>query len=157
MLGVIKGQIEAGGGDASTGWDFADVFPGGPANWGGSFLTVPTTSEHPEEAAKLAEWLTAADAQVAAFQAAGTFPSVIEAQSDPGVTGSSDLTEMFNDAPVGEILAKRSEGIHAQFKGPDDSVIQEQVFGAAVQEIDAGTAGADESWDSAVELLGTIV
>ncbi len=157
MLGVIKGQIEAGGGDASTGWDFADVFPGGPANWGGTFLTVPATSEHPEEAAKLAEWLTAADQQVAAFQAAGTFPSVIEAQGDPGVTGSSDLTAIFNDAPVGEILAKRSEGIHAQFKGPDDSVIQEQVFGAAVQELDAGNADAETSWNDAVQLLGTVV
>ena len=44
----------------------------------------------------------------------------------------------FNDAPVGEILGSRAEGVHAQFKGPDDSVIQEQVFGAAVKEIDAG-------------------
>ena len=38
MLGVVKGNTEAGGGDATTGWDFADVFPGGAANWGGAFL-----------------------------------------------------------------------------------------------------------------------
>ncbi|OJU65196.1 MAG: sugar-binding protein, partial [Microbacterium sp. 70-38] len=29
MLGVVKGQVEAGGGSSATGWDFADVFPGG--------------------------------------------------------------------------------------------------------------------------------
>ncbi|WP_197512012.1 hypothetical protein [Tessaracoccus coleopterorum] len=33
MLGVVKGQVEAGGGDATSGWDFADVYPGGAANW----------------------------------------------------------------------------------------------------------------------------
>ena len=119
MLGVVKGQVEAGGGDVATGWDFADVYPGGAANWGGSFLTVPTTSEHPAEAAALAAWLTEKQQEVAAFQAAGTFPSVIEAQSDPGVTGPSDLTAFFNDAPLGEILAKRADGVVAQFKdGP---------------------------------------
>ena len=44
MLGVVQGQVEAGGGDASTGWDFADVFPGGAANWGGAFLSIPELS-----------------------------------------------------------------------------------------------------------------
>lgn len=157
MLGVVKGQVEAGGGDASTGWDFADVFPGGASNWGGTFLSVPKTSEHPEEAAALAEWLTESTQQVEAFQAAGTFPSVVEAQTDAGVTGPSELTEFFNDAPVGEILGKRAEGVNAQFKGADDSVIQEQVFGAAVKEIDAGGSDAETSWNNAIELLGTIV
>ena len=43
MLGVVSGNA-----DGVEGWDFADVFPGGGGNWGGSFLTVPTQSEHPE-------------------------------------------------------------------------------------------------------------
>lgn len=156
MLGVVKGQVTAAGGDSSTGWDFADVFPGGAANWGGSFLTVPATSKHPKEAAALAAWLTDAQQEVAAFQAAGTFPSVVAAQSDPGVTGDSDLTKFFNNAPVGKILASRAEGVVAQFKGPDDSVIQEQVFGPSIKEIDAGTSG-DKAWNDAITLLNQLV
>ena len=157
MLGVVKGQVEAGGGDATSGWDFADVYPGGAANWGGSFLTVPTTSKHPKEAAELAAWLTDAKQEVASFQAAGAFPSVVAAQQDPGVTGPSDLTKFFNNAPVGEILAKRAEGVKAQFKGPDDSVIQEQVFGPSVQAIDSGKADGQKAWDDAMKLLDTVV
>lgn len=157
MLGVVKGQVEAGGGDADSGWDFADVFPGGPVNWGGSFLMVPSTSEHPAEAAMLAEYLTAAPQQVAAFVEAGTFPSVIEAQQDPGVTGSSELTEFFNDSPVGEILANRADGVVAQYKGPDESVIQAQVFGASIQEIDSGKADGPTSWDNAMDLYDTVI
>ncbi|RQP09186.1 MAG: extracellular solute-binding protein [Microbacteriaceae bacterium] len=157
MLGVVKGNTEAGGGDASTGWDFADVFPGGASNWGGSFLTVPTTSKHPKEAAELAEWLTAAQQQVAAFQAAGTFPSVVEAQSDPGVTGANELSEFFNNAPVGEILASRAEGVVAQFKGPDDALIQEQVVGPARTALDAGDADGPTSWKTLIETLHQLV
>jgi len=156
MLGVVKGQVTAAGGDATSGWDFADVFPGGAANWGGSFLTVPTTSKHPKEAAELAAWLTDAKQEVSAFQAAGTFPSVVAAQSDPGVTGDSDLTKFFNNAPVGKILASRADGVVAQFKGPDDSVIQEQVFGPSIKELDSGTAG-DKAWDDAMALLKQLV
>jgi len=156
MLGVVKGQVTSGGGDAATGWDFADVFPGGAANWGGSFLTVPTTSQHPKEAAELAAWLTAPKQEAAAFQKAGTFPSVVAAQKDSGVTGQSDLTKFFGDAPVGEILAKRADGVVAQYKGPDDSVIQSQVFGPAVKELDAGTS-SDKAWNDAITLLDKLV
>ncbi|TXK18694.1 ABC transporter substrate-binding protein [Homoserinibacter sp. GY 40078] len=157
MLGVVKGNTEAAGGDASSGWDFADVFPGGAANWGGSFLTVPTTSEHPKEAAELAAWLTDTQQQVASFQAAGTFPSVIAAQTDPGVTGESDLTAFFNDAPIGEILGSRAEGVVAQFKGPDDALIQEQVFGPSRTALDAGEADGETTWNQAIETLKQLI
>ncbi|MCS5735858.1 ABC transporter substrate-binding protein [Herbiconiux daphne] len=156
MLGVVKGQVEAAGGDATTGWDFANVFPGGPANWGGTFLTVPTQSKHPKEAAALAEWLTEAKQQAAAFTVAGTFPSNIEAQSDPAVTGTNDLATFFNDAPLGTILAERSKGVVAQYKGPDDSVIQEQVFGPSALSLDSGTDG-QAAWDNAIGLLDQLV
>jgi len=157
MLGNLKGSTEAAGGDASSGWDFADVFPGGPANWGGSFLTVPTTSKHPKEAAELAQYLTSEQSQVTAFQAAGAFPSNIKAQSDSGVTGASELTAFFNDAPIGKILAKRAEGVVAQYKGPDDSVIQSQVFGPSVQLLDAGKADGTKAWNNAIKLLNQLV
>lgn len=156
MLGVVKGQVASGGGSAKTGWDFADVFPGGPANWGGSFLTVPKTSKHPKEAAELADWMTQPAQQAAAFGAAGVFPSGVAAQSDPGVTGSSELSTFFNDAPLGTILARRAEGVVAQHKGPQDSVIQSQVFGPAIKSIDKGVP-ADQAWNDAIGLLKQVV
>ena len=152
MLGNVKGQVEGAGGDSSAGWDFADVFPGGPANWGGTFLTVPTTSEHPTEAAKLAQWLTSATSLATAFENAGTFPSNLEAQQSETVTGENELTEFFNDAPIGEILANRAAGVKAQFKGPNDSVIQEQVFGPATIALDKGTDG-EKAWNDALATM----
>ncbi|MEB0141302.1 extracellular solute-binding protein, partial [Undibacterium sp. CCC2.1] len=88
----------------TAGWDFADVFPGGAANWGGSFLTVPTQSKHPKEAAELATWLTDAKQEVAEFQAAGAFPSVTAAQTDPALAAGTGISAFFNDAPIASIL-----------------------------------------------------
>ncbi len=155
MLGVVQGQVEAGGGDASTGWDFADVFPGGAGNWGGAFLSVPKTSEHPEEAAKLAEWLTAPEQQIKQFEAAGTFPSTTEAQEK--LAADATPNEFFNDAPVGSILASRAEGVVAQYKGPHDSLIQENVFGPALKSVDEGTKDGPAAWDEAISLLNEVV
>lgn len=155
MLGTIKGSLEAGGGDASTGWDFADVFPGGPVNWGGAFLSIPTTSEHQKEAAKLAAWLTDPEQQVKQSAAAGNFPSTIEAAET--LAAEATPNELFNDAPTGAILAERAKGVKAQFKGPDDSVIQENVFGPALQQLDQQKATADEAWAKALDLLDQLV
>lgn len=155
MLGVVQGQVETGGGDASTGWDFADVFPGGAANWGGAFLSIPESSEHREEAAKLADWLTQPEQQVKQSAAAGNFPSTIEAQE----TLASEATpnEFFNGAPTGAIFAKRAEGVVAQFKGPDDSVIQENVFGPSLTALDRGEIDATAAWNQTIELLHELV
>lgn len=155
MLGVVQGQLEAGGGGPETGWDFADVFPGGSVNWGGSWLTVPTTSEHPEEAAALASWLTQPEQQLAAFEAAGAFPSTTEAQSD--LAANPEPNEVFNGAPVGPILVDRSQGVVAQFKGPDDSLIQENVFGPPLQKLERGEANEQEAWQEALTLLDELV
>jgi cellobiose transport system substrate-binding protein len=156
MLGVVTGQVEAGGGDPeATGWDFADVFPGGSANWGGAFLSVPTQSKHPKEAAALASWLTEPEQQIAQFEAAGTFPSTIAAEEE--LASAATPNPAFNDAPVGSILAARAEGVVAQYKGPDDSLIQENVFGPVLQKVDRGEVDAKQGWDEALTLLGELV
>lgn len=155
MLGVVQGQTEAGGGDATTGWDFADVFPGGSANWGGAWLSIPANSKNQAEAAKLASWLTEPAQQVKQFAAAGSFPSTVAAQEE--LAASAVPNAFFNDAPVGQILAGRAQGVVAQFKGPDDSLIQENVFGPSVQALDRGEADGAAAWQQAIDLLGELV
>ena len=155
MLGVVQGQVEAGGGDASTGWDFADVFPGGAVNWGGAWLTIPETSTHKEAAAELADWLTQPEQQVKQSIAAGNFPSTIKAQET--LAADAAANEFFNDAPTGAILAERAKGVVAQFKGADDSIIQENVFGPALSKLDRGEINTQQSWDEAVALLNELV
>ncbi|KAA9148907.1 carbohydrate ABC transporter substrate-binding protein [Microbacterium lushaniae] len=155
MLGVLQGNAEAGGGDATTGWDFADVFPGGSVNWGGAFLSVTESSQHKEAAAELADWLTQPEQQVKQSTAAGNFPSTIEAQE--ALAAEATPHEFFNNAPTGAILAERAKGVVAQFKGPDDSVIQENVFGPPLSALDRGETDTQGAWQQSLDLLNDLV
>lgn len=141
MLGIIEGNA-----DGVEGWDIADAFPGGGGNWGGSFLTVPAQSEHPDEAKALAAWLTAPEQQIKAFEAKGTFPSQVEALSDPVLLEA--VNPFFNDAPTGEILSNRAQAVTVQpYKGPKYADII-AAFQAAILRVDEGQESPDEAWDS---------
>ena len=150
MMGIIEGNSEG-----VDGWDIANVFPGGGGNWGGSFLTVPAQGEHPEEAKKVAAWLTAPEQQAKAFEAVGAFPSQVDAQDSPEVNDA--VNEFFNDAPIGTITADRAAAITVQpFKGPKYSDIL-TAFQAAITRVDDGSKDADASWEqflADVEALG---
>lgn len=144
MLGVIEGNAAG-----VEGWDIADVFPGGGGNWGGSFLTVPAQSEHPEEAQALAAWLTAPEQQIKAFQAKGTFPSQVDALSSDELLAQTNA--FFNDAPTGEILANRADAVTvAPFKGPNYFAIHQTVTDGITRVDVDKTDDAASSWEKSL-------
>lgn len=150
MTSVVSGKAEG-----VAGWDVADVFPGGGGNWGGSFLTVPSTGKNKAEAVKLATWLTAPEQQAKAFANAGTFPSQIKAQELPEVKDATN--EFFNNAPVGQIFSARANQISdvPPFKGVQYFNIQTIVMDALNRvDIDGGDAAA--SWDEALTNFGSL-
>lgn len=143
MMGVIA---DTSGKDNAGNWDVAEV-PGGSGNWGGSWLGVPAQSDHPKEAAELADYLTQPKSQVAAFEAISAFPSAEKARDDSKV---ADMTnEYFNDAPTGEIIAKSVEEFKPVYYGELHSAVRaavEDVLFGLIQ----GTYGEDEAWDEFV-------
>ncbi len=150
MLGIIEGNAAG-----VTGWDIADVFPGGGGNWGGSYLTVPAQTEHPEEAKALAKWLTAPEQQIKAFQAKGTFPSQVDALESDDLLGTTNA--FFNDAPTGEILANRAEAITASpFKGPNYFAIHLTVSDALARVDVDQTDDAASSWQKALDAYASL-
>ncbi|WUL64005.1 ABC transporter substrate-binding protein [Amycolatopsis sp. NBC_00345] len=139
MLGVIKEQA---GPENAGKWAVTAAFPGGGGNWGGSYLTVPTQSKHPREAAELAAWLTAPEQQIKAFEAKGNFPSQVKALQSPTLLNSTDA--YFGGAKVGELFAEQAKKVtKAQYKGPNDGQIQENVAAPALQAVEQGTSAAD--------------
>ena len=144
----MTGPIEENSGGI-TGWDVADVFPGGGGNWGGSFLTVPASGENADAAKELAAWLTDPAQQTTAFENAGTFPSQVEAQASEQV--QSFTNEFFNDAPVGEIFSSRAEAItSAPFKGANYFAIHQAVQDA-LDRVDLNGDDAEKSWQGALD------
>jgi cellobiose transport system substrate-binding protein len=147
--GWLLGVIQDNAGSYGKGkWDVADVFPGGGGNWGGSYLTVPTQSANPEEAAKLAAWLTAPEQQIKVFKKVGSFPSTTDAYDSPQV--KSQVNPYFNNAPVGKIFIDRAQNvILKQHKGPRDGEIN-QVFTEALQRIESGKQSPAAAWKQAL-------
>lgn len=144
MLGVVEGN--AAGVD---GWDVAPVFPGGGGNWGGSYLTVPVQGSHPEEAQALADWLTAPEQQIKAFQTKGNFPSQVDALDDPELLNYTNA--FFNDAPIGQIYSDMSKKITiSPYKGPNFFAITTVVTDALTRVDVDGTDDANSSWDKAL-------
>lgn len=140
MLGVIEGNDP----DHAGSWRVADAFPNGGGNWGGSWLTVPATSQHPAEAAELAEWLTAPEQQLKAFEASGTFPSQVDALADPALAEATN--EFFGGQNFGTIFASRAAANpEPQWKAPHDGPIQENAGQPALDAVDQGT-NPEDGW-----------
>lgn len=139
MMGVIA---DTSGKDNAGNWDVARV-PGGSGNWGGSWLGVPAQSDHPKEAAELADYLTKPKSQIAAFEAISAFPSAKEAREDPKVADTTN--EYFNDAPTGKIIADSVAEFKPVYYGEMHSAVRaavEDVLFGLIQ----GTYGEDEAW-----------
>jgi cellobiose transport system substrate-binding protein len=141
MLGVISGNAPD-----ITGWDIADVFPGGGGNWGGSYLTVPANGAHVEEAQQLAAWLTSPETQMKAFANAGTFPSQVDALGSDELAAATN--DYFNGAPTGEILTNRADAVSvATFKGPKFFQFHDALQNAVTRVFD-GLEDVDTSWNT---------
>jgi cellobiose transport system substrate-binding protein len=152
MLGVVQEQA----GEENAGkWAVTDAFPNGGGNWGGSYLAVPTQSEHPKEAAELAAWLTAPEQQIKAFQKTGNLPSQVKALESPELLGTTN--EYFGGAKTGELFVTMANKINKpQYKGPGDGKIQENAMTPALQAVEQGKS-PEEGWQQAVEAAEKIV
>ena len=143
MVGVIEGNAKG-----VKGWDVANTFPGGGGNWGGSYLTVPSQSKHPQEARALAAWLTAPEQQIKAFKKVGAFPSQQAALDSPDL--ASVKVAFFNNAPTGQIFADRAKAVTVTpYKGtkyfPINDAMQQ-----ALTRIEDGSSTPAASWDKFV-------
>jgi len=133
-----------------VGWDMADVVPGGGANSGGSYLTVPKQTKHPDEAKALAAWLTAPEQGATVFTSVGNYPSQIEAQNAPDV--KSKVNPFFNNAPVGQIYASRAAAITGiSFRSENYQTVR-KIVNNAINRVDIDqTDDPATSWDKAVQ------
>ena len=141
MIGYIKGKA----GDAGAGkWNVTSLPGGAGGNWGGSYLGIPASSPHKEEAAKLISWLTAPEQQAKVFAQVGNFPSTTQAISD--VAGATD--PYFNGAPIGQIFSKSATAAPVQILGPQDGVVKNAMTQALLA-VETGGATPDAAWADA--------
>jgi cellobiose transport system substrate-binding protein len=145
MMGYIKGKA----GDAGSGqWNITTLPGGAGGNWGGSYLGIPTVSEHKDAAGRLIAWLTAPEQQERVFREVANFPSRTEA-----LESVSDATDpYFSDAPIGKIFSESAESAPVQTMGPNDGAIEEAIVQALLS-VETTGASPEQAWSSAVDTI----
>ncbi|MET9500922.1 extracellular solute-binding protein [Streptomyces sp. NPDC006259] len=145
MLGYIKGKSKP---EAAGKWDVAVAPKSG--NWGGSFLSVPSSGKNVKEAEKLAAWLTAPAQQAKLFKVQGSFPSAPGTYTMAEVTGAKN--EMTGDAPIGTIFAEAAKSSPVQVIGPKDQIIQQGLTDNGVILVTKGKS-PEEAWNTATKTI----
>lgn len=147
-MGYIQNVLETAGGTAQ--WDVADI-PGPGGSWGGSFYAMPAqgTPEQREASWDFLNWLIQPEQQLRTFQATGSLPSQPALYSDDSV--ESYVIPFFNDAPVGNILAKAvtelpTQTVYSPNNGVIDATLQE-----VLDEVQSGGVGSADAWTVATE------
>ena len=150
MIGYIKGQA----GDGAAGkWDVASI-PGDGGNWGGSYLSIPTASEHQEEAFELIKWLTAPEQQVKMWTQAQHFPSSSTASADPAVASATD--DYFSGAPIGEIFKESADDLPIAILGPKDGVVKDSISNG-LNRVDQQGQDPDEAWQQTMDEIASAI
>ena len=147
MTGIVEGNS---GPENKGNWDVAAV-PGGGGNWGGSWLAVPTQTKYPEAAAKLAEYLTNASSQVAAFKAKGPLPTNKTALQNPDFQAYQNA--YFNNAPTGKIFGASVAAIKPLTLGPKHGAVKERALEPALQSYEGGQVDAATAWKNFLDAV----
>lgn len=149
-IDMLKGDAP----DTAGKWRIANM-PGGPANYGGSCLGIPASSEHAEEAFKVITWLQNAENQVIQLENNSLFPTNIETLNNPAIMKAD---EFFGGQVINEIFSYATQNIPPQYVGLHYEVYR-QYFYDELMLIMTGK-DVDEAWNDAIancelyELIG---
>ncbi|MFF5535448.1 ABC transporter substrate-binding protein [Streptomyces cinerochromogenes] len=142
----MLGQIQEKAGDSGKGnWDVAAAPTA--ANWGGSFLGVPTAGKHQKEAIEFVKWLTAPEQQAKVFAKQASFPSTPSAYA--GLKPASGTTEYFSNAPITQIFADSAKTIPVQYFGVKDQPINSALTDIGILQVEQKGKSPEQGWDAA--------
>ncbi|WP_030347662.1 ABC transporter substrate-binding protein [Streptomyces sp. NRRL S-1022] len=140
------GYIEQKSGDSGKGnWDVAAAPTA--ANWGGSFLGVPTAGKHQKEAVELVKWLTAPEQQAKVFAKQASFPSTPSAYAT--LKPAADTTAYFSNAPITQIFADSAKTIPVQYFGVKDQPINTALTDVGILQVEQKGKSPEQGWDAA--------
>ncbi|WP_432182598.1 ABC transporter substrate-binding protein [Streptomyces sp. NBC_00063] len=144
----MLGYIQEKSGDSGKGkWDVAAAPTA--ANWGGSFIGVPTASKHQKEAIALAKWLTAPAQQAKVFAKQASFPSTPSAYA--GLKPQAATTTFFSDAPLTQIFSDSAKTIPVQVFGVKDQPIGTAITDTGILQVEQKGKSPAQGWDAATK------
>ncbi|MGW2419165.1 ABC transporter substrate-binding protein [Streptomyces sp. NPDC001709] len=150
----MVGYIEQKSGDSGKGkWDVAAAPTA--ANWGGSFLGVPTAGKHQKDAVALAKWLTAPEQQAKVFAKQASFPSTPSAYAS--LKPAADTTAYFSNAPLTQIFSDSAKTIPTQYFGIKDQPINSAITDIGILQVEQKGKSPSQGWDAAAKEIKDVL
>jgi len=131
--------------DTSGNWRVTDN-PVKPANFGGSFLTIPEATEDKASAFEIITWILNTDNQGRSYTDASIFPADPAAWELPALTGGDDF---FGGQKTIEIFGPAGKLVPEQYIAASDAAISAPYYNELTN-VEASGKDPDKAWQDAV-------
>jgi cellobiose transport system substrate-binding protein len=146
--GWLKGWMEGNAPDASGKWRVATLPTDFSANWGGSYISIPSETDHPQEAYDFVEWLVSPENQLKSFQSKGLFPSAESVYDMDEFKSNED--KFFDGQVTASVFAEAAQDIDgAVYKGVKYFPVHQEVLNA-LRNVQEG-ADPEAEWKAAIK------
>jgi cellobiose transport system substrate-binding protein len=138
-------DIANGAPDSSGKWKVA-ANPGGPANIGGSFLTIPKSSDKAEQAFEVITWILSPENEARGFGDAALFPAT------PSSYTMAELTKpdpFFGGQKTIEVFGPQAEKIPVAYTSPYDGAVSAAYY-EELGNVEAKGKDPEDAWGDAV-------
>ena len=140
------GDLKSSVADTAGKWRVTQM-PGGPANVGGSFLTIPAASKDKEAAIAIIRELLSAENQATMFTDTGNFPARTSAFEEPAMKAPDPF---FGGQDVVSEFALASESMPAVYNSPFDNVVAAAYY-SELSNIESAGKDPEQAWRDAVQ------
>lgn len=152
--GWLKGWMEGNAPEAVGKWKVATLPTEFAANWGGSYISIPSETEHAQEAYDFVEWLVNPENQLKSFQSKGLFPSAPAVYEMEEFKANED--EFFGGQVTSTVFAKAAQDIDgAVYKGEKYFPVHQEVLNA-LKNVQEG-ADPEKEWKAAIKRASDLV
>jgi cellobiose transport system substrate-binding protein len=120
--------------------------PGGPANFGGSFLSITKNAADPAAAFEVIKYMLSADNEAKAFTDAQIFPATPAAYEKPQLKAADPF---FGGQVTIDIFGPAAKNIPIAYEAPLDAAVAAP-YADALKTVQSGSKSPDAAWQDAV-------
>ncbi|MBY0099176.1 extracellular solute-binding protein [Mesobacillus maritimus] len=147
--GWLKGWMEGNATDAVGKWRVATLPTEFAANWGGSYIAIPSETENAQAAYDFVEWLVSPENQLKSFQSHGLFPSAPAVYEMEEFKANED--EFFGGQTTATVFAEAAQAIEgAVYKGEKYFPVHNEILNA-LKNVQNKNADPEKEWKAAVK------
>ncbi|MGF7015348.1 cellobiose transport system substrate-binding protein [Ornithinibacillus bavariensis] len=147
--GWLKGWMEGNAPDAVGKWRVATLPTDFAANWGGSYIAVPSETKNAQAAYDFVEWLVSPENQLKSFQSHGLFPSAQSVYDQDEFKTNAD--DFFGGQATAPVFAQATQDIAGiPYKGEKYFPVHNEILNA-LKNVQNEGADPEKEWEAAVK------